>query len=160
MSERDRRLRRLEDTEEIRRLDATYCRLLDGGDWDGLAELFTPDGEFIGLDRVRGRAELRRFFGTLSDGGLTAFWHYVTNHEITIDGDTAQVRSALWQPCVQDGVPHVAAGRYHDHLVRLDGNWRYRSKQVAFDYFAPLTDGWDHGRFTLPSAERTYRALR
>lgn len=154
------RLRRLEDLDAIRQLDATYCRLLDSGDWSGLIELFTSDGEFIGLNRVRGHDELRRFFSGLGDSGLTAFWHYVTNLEITIDEDTAQVRSALWQPCVQDGVPHVAAGRYHDHLVRIDQHWRYRSKQVAFDYFAPLADGWDHGRFSLTSAERTYGALR
>lgn len=160
MSGLEQRLQRLEDLDAIRQLDATYCRLLDTADWDGLVELFTPDGEFIGLDRVRGHDELRRFFGTLADGGLTAFWHYVTNHEITIDGDSAEVRSALWQPCVQDGVAHVAAGSYRDHLVRLDGQWRYRSKQVAFDYFAPLADGWDHGRFTVTSAEQTYGALR
>ncbi|WP_116045944.1 nuclear transport factor 2 family protein [Amycolatopsis palatopharyngis] len=156
----EQRLRRLEDLDAIRQLDATYCRLLDDGDWDRLVELFTLDGEFIGLDRVRGREELRRFFGALAEGGLIAFWHYVTNLEIAIEGDTAEVRSALWQPCVQNGIPHVAAGRYHDRLVRLDGQWRYASKQVAFDYFAPLTDGWDHGRFTVKSAEQTYGALR
>lgn len=159
MSALEQRLQRLEDLEEIRQLDATYCRLLDNGDWSELVDLFTADGEFIGLDKVRGHDELRRFFSGLADGGLTAFWHYVTNHEILLDGHSAQVRSALWQPCVQDGVPHVAAGRYHDHLVRLDGRWRYRSKQVAFDYFAPLTDGWDHGRFSVTSAAHTYGAL-
>jgi ketosteroid isomerase-like protein len=160
MSDIERRLRRLEDIEEIRRLDAVYCRLLDSADWDGLVQLFTPDGEFIGLDRVYGRNRLRDFFAGLADGGLTAFWHHVTNVEIIVDGDAAEVRSALWQPCVQDGVPHVAAGGYRDHLVRLDGRWRYRSKQVAFDYFAPLADGWDHGRFTVASAKQTYGALR
>lgn len=160
LEQRLQQLQRLADLDAIRQLDAAYCRLLDNEDWDGVVELFIPDGAFIGLDRVSGHEELRRFFGALADGGLTAFWHYVTNHEITIDGDTAEVRSALWQPCVQDGIPHVAAGRYHDHLVRLDGRWRYASKQVAFDYFAPLTDGWDHGRFTVKSAEQTYGALR
>ncbi|WP_031464438.1 nuclear transport factor 2 family protein [Sciscionella sediminilitoris] len=156
----EERVRRLEDLDEIRRLDATYCRLLDSGDWDGLVALFAPDGEFRGLDRVRGHGELRRFFGALAEGGLSAFWHHVTNLEITVDGDRAQVRSALWQPCVQDGVPHVAAGSYHDHLVRIAGQWRYASKQVAFDYFTPLAQGWDHGRFALESAKQTYGALR
>lgn len=160
MSAVEQRVQRLEDLETIRQLDATYCRLLDSGEWDGLVDLFAPDGEFLGLDRVRGHDELRNFFSTLAEGGLTAYWHYVTNHEITLDGDTAEVRSALWQPCVQDGVPHVAAGAYYDQLVRLDGRWRYRSKQVAFDYFAPLANGWDHGRFTVTSAEQTYGALR
>lgn len=151
----EQRLRRLEDIEEIRALDAAYCRLLDSADWPGLVELFTPDGEFAGLDTVRGRDALRDFFAGLAGGGLTAFWHHVGNHEITVDGDTARVRSALWQPCVQDGVPHVAAGRYHDELVRHGGRWHYRRKQVVFDYFAPLADGWDRGRFSLASAAAT-----
>lgn len=64
----EQRLRWLEDLDAIRQLDATYCRLLDDGDWDGIVELFTPDGEFIGLDRVSGHEELRRFFGALADG--------------------------------------------------------------------------------------------
>lgn len=156
----EQRLRRLEDVEAIRHLDATYCRLLDTADWDGLVGLFAPGGEFVGLASVRGHDELRRFFSSLDHSGLTAFWHHVGNHEITVDGDSAEVRSALWQPCVQDGVPHIAAGRYLDHLVRLDGQWRYRRKQVSFDYFAPLAEGWDHGRFSVPSAAHTYGALR
>jgi hypothetical protein len=32
----EERLRRLEDAEAIRSLDARYCRLLDDGDWPGL----------------------------------------------------------------------------------------------------------------------------
>jgi uncharacterized protein (TIGR02246 family) len=149
------RIQRLEDTEAIRALDAEYCRCLDAADWGGLAGLFTPDGEFVGLDRARGHDELVAFFSGLAAGGLTAFWHYVTNLEINLDGDAATVRSALWQPCVQDGVPHVAAGRYDDALLRQDGRWRYTRKQVSFDYFAPLAEGWDAGRFSLESARNT-----
>jgi len=151
------RLRRLEDLEAIRALSAEYCRLLDSGDWTGLARLFTSDGEFIGLDRAQGHEALERFFAELAGGGLTAFWHYITNLEIDLDGDQARVRSALWQPCVQDGVPHVAAGHYVDTVVRVDGQWRYRVKRVSFDYFVPLAEGWDHGRFSLPAARDTYQ---
>lgn len=156
MSSIEERLRHLEDVEAIRALDAAYCRLLDSGDWDGLVALFTPDGEFVGLDTARGRQELRAFFAGLADGGLIAFWHHVGNHEMTVDGDTARVRSSLWQPCVQDGVAHIAAGQYHDELIRHDGHWRYRRKQVSFEYFVPLAEGWDRGRFNLASAEATY----
>ncbi len=152
----EERIQRLEDIEAIRALDAEYTRRLDAADWEGLAGLFTPDGEFVGLDRASGHDELVAFFSGLAAGGLTAFWHYVTNLEINLDGDTATVRSALWQPCVQDGVPHVAAGHYRDIVVRHDGRWRYRSKQVSFDYFAPLVDGWEHGRFSLGSARTTH----
>jgi len=148
----DARLRRLEDVEAIRTLDAVYCRLLDDGDWPALVQLFTPDGVFDGLSRVTGREDLLEFFSGLADGGLTAFWHHVSNLEVAVDGDTATVRSLLWQPCVVDGVPHVAAGRYSDELVRTGEGWRYRVKQVRFSYWAPLTQGWDQHRFSLESA--------
>lgn len=156
MSAVEERLRRLEDLEAIRALDAAYCRALDDGDWDALVDLFTEDAEFVGLSRARGRRDLRDFFAGLAGGGLTAFWHHVTNLEIDLDGDTARARSFLWQPCVLDQVPHVAAGRYADHLVREDDRWRYRSKTVTFHYFAPLRDGWDHGLFTVEAARATY----
>ena len=146
------RLRRLEDAEAIRTLDAVYCRHLDDGNWPALVELFTPDGVFDGLRRVAGHADLLAFFGGLADGGLTAFWHHVSNLEVEVDGDTATVRSLLWQPCVVAGVPHVAAGRYRDRLVRTGAGWRYAEKQVRFTYWAPLTEGWDHHRFGLEAA--------
>jgi ketosteroid isomerase-like protein len=146
------RLRRMEDVEAIRTLDAVYCRLLDDGDWPGLVELFTPDGCFDGLSVVTGRAELLAFFGGLADAGLTAFWHHVSNLEVTVDGDTAAVTSLLWQPCVVDGVAQVAAGRYADRLVRTAAGWRYALKQVRFAYWAPLAEGWDQHRFALEAA--------
>jgi ketosteroid isomerase-like protein len=146
------RLQRVEDVEAIRTLDAVYCRLLDDGDCSGLVELFTPDGSFDGLSVATGREDLLAFFGGLAGGGLTAFWHHVSNLEVTVDGDTAAVRSLLWQPCVVDGVPHVAAGRYADRLVRTAEGWRYTLKQVRFSYWAPLAAGWDQHRFTLETA--------
>ncbi|GAA4865014.1 nuclear transport factor 2 family protein [Pseudonocardia benzenivorans] len=156
MTTLEQRLQRLEDLEAIRALDAEYCRVLDDGEWAALVDLFTSDGEFIGLSRARGHEELLAFFSGLAEGGLTAFWHHVTNLEIDLDGDTASVRSFLWQPCVLHGVPHVAAGRYRDTVTRAGGRWRYRTKQVLFHYFAPLSEGWGDGVFTLDAARATH----
>ncbi len=151
MSDLEARLRRLEDVEAIRDLDAAYCRLVDTGNWPGLVALFTADGTFDGLAVATGSADLLAFFSGLADSGMR-FWHHVSNHEIAVDGDTATVRSVLWQPCVVDGVPHVAAGRYSDSVVRTAGGWRYAVKQVRFDYWGPLRDGWDHHRFGFAPA--------
>ena len=148
------RITRLEDLEAIRLLDARYCRHLDDGNWDALTDLFTDDGEFDGLARPRGRAELREFFAGLAAGGLTAFWHFITNLEIELDGDRATVRSSLWQPCVADGAASVAAGRYTDEVVKVDGRWLYKVKRVRFHFFGPLESGWDEGRFALDSARK------
>ncbi|MCZ1072680.1 nuclear transport factor 2 family protein [Rhodococcus sp. A5(2022)] len=146
------RIARLEDLEAIRSLDARYCRHLDDGDWDALMDLFTDDGEFDGLSRPRGKAEMREFFAGLAAGGLTTFWHFITNMEI--DLDRATVRSFLWQPCVTDGAPAIAAGRYTDEVVKVDGRWRYRVKQVRFHFFGPLEQGWDENLFALETARR------
>lgn len=144
------RLRRLEDLEAIRALDARYTRVLDANDWDGLMDCFTPDGEFHGLDHAKGHDELQPFFAGLAAGGLTEFWHHVSNLEIDLDGDIARSSSLLWQPCVQNGEPYVAAGRYTDVVVRDGGRWRYRSRTIDFSYFVPLTQGWTPGAATRP----------
>jgi hypothetical protein len=152
VSDLEARLRRLEDVEAIRTLDARYCRLLDDGDWPGLVGLFTADGVFDGLSVVTGHDDLLAFFSGLPERGMTAFWHHVVNHEIAVDGDRASVRSLLWQPCVVDGIAHVACGRYADRLVRTEAGWQYERKQVRFSFWGPLADGWDHHRFGFTRA--------
>ena len=159
MSSVEERLRRLEDVEAIRRLDAAYCRLIDTGDWPGLVALFAPDGTFDGLQVVSGSADLLALFSGLAGGGMT-WWHHVSNHEIDVAGDTATVRSMLWQPCVVDGVAHVAAGRYLDRLARTGDGWRYAVKRVRFDYWGPLRDGWDHHRFGFAPAASAATQMR
>ena len=154
LSTLEERIGRLEDLEAIRYLDAQYCRHLDDGNWDALMDLFTDDGEFDGLSNPKGKSEMREFFAGLAPGGLTAFWHFITNLEIDLDGDRATVRSFLWQPCVTDGTASIAAGRYTDEAVKIDGRWLYRVKQVRFHYFGPLAEGWDENRFALESARR------
>ena len=67
-------------------------------------------------------------------------------------GNSATVRSLLRQPCVVDGVPHVAAGRYADELTRAGEGWRYRVEQVRSSSWAPLAEGWDQHRFALEPA--------
>ncbi|WP_020106752.1 nuclear transport factor 2 family protein [Nocardia sp. 348MFTsu5.1] len=154
MTTLEERIQRLEDIEAIRQLDARYCRHLDNGDWDSLMDLFTDDGVFDGLSRVEGKTAMRTFFAGLEEGGLTSFWHFITNLEIDIDGDCATIRSFLWQPCVSGGSASIAAGRYTDQAVRLDGRWRYLRKQVRFHFFGPLQSGWDENLFALDSARR------
>ncbi|OYD61384.1 SnoaL-like protein [Rhodococcus sp. OK302] len=154
LSTLEERIARLEDLEAIRYLDAQYCRHLDDGNWDDLMTLFTEDGAFDGLSHPVGKAEMKAFFAGLADGGLSDFWHFITNMEIDLHGDTATVRSFLWQPCVSDGVASIAAGRYTDTLVKIDGHWLYRVKQVRFHFFGPLEEGWAENQFALDTAKR------
>jgi ketosteroid isomerase-like protein len=142
------RVRRLEDLHEIGQLRARYCQYLDDGRWDDLVELFTPDGAFVGLSAVSGRAELRAFFAGLQEGPLQAWWHFSSNETIDLDGDAATGQCWLDQPCVVDGEAHIAAGRYADRMRRCDdGRWRFEERKVSFFFWSPAAAGWSPGRF-------------
>ena len=48
-------VQRLEAIEEIKQLKARYFRCLDTKDWDGFADVFTPDARMDMSGEVRGR---------------------------------------------------------------------------------------------------------
>ncbi|RRO16969.1 nuclear transport factor 2 family protein [Saccharopolyspora rhizosphaerae] len=148
MSDLEARIRRLEDVHEIAQLRARYCQYLDDGRWDELAELFTEDGRFVGLSTAAGRSELRTFFAGLQGGPLAAWWHFSANETVTVECDVASGQTWLYQPCVVDGEPHVAAGRYTDSLVRTDGTWLFSERAVTFFWWVPLTEGWASGKIS------------
>lgn len=145
------RVRRLEDLHDLGQLRAQYCQYLDDGRWEQLAELFTPDGAFVGLSTARGREELLTFFAGLQEGSLTAWWHFSSNETLELDAqdpDLATGQTWLLQPCVVDGTPHVAAGRYTDRMRRCaDGRWRFEERAVTFFWWDELSRGWAPGRF-------------
>lgn len=148
------RVRRLEDLHALQQLRAEYCHYLDDGKWDELAELFTPDGAFVGLSTARGRDELRTFFAGLQDGALTAWWHFSSNETLDLSGDLATGQTWLLQPCVVEGQSQLAAGRYTDRMVRCeDDRWRFEQREVRFFWWADLHRGWDRGRFTWDPAK-------
>lgn len=141
------RVRRLEDVHEIGQLRARYCQYLDDGRWDDLVSLFTPEGAFLGLSDVRGRAKLREFFAGLWQGPLSAWWHFSANETVDVDGDTATGETWLYQPCVVDGDAHIAAGRYRDRVERQpDGTWLFAERAVTFFFWVPLDEGWAPGK--------------
>ncbi len=147
------RVRKLEDAHEIGQLRARYSQYLDDGRWEELADLFTPNGEFVGLSTARGRAELRTFFAGLQEGALTAWWHFSANETITVDGDHAHGETWLFQPCVVDGEPHIAAGRYRDQVARQPGGrWLFAERTVTFFFWVPMETGWAPGRMGWPPA--------
>lgn len=154
------RVARLEDLHEIGQLRARYCQLLDDGRWDELVTLFTEDGSFVGLSTATGRSELRDFFAGLQEGPLQAWWHFSSNETIVLDPDLdgragrATGETWLHQPCVVDGRPHVAAGRYADRMRRCeDGRWRFEERKVSFFFWVPTDEAWAPGRFGYPAAE-------
>ena len=132
-------LERLIIIEQVRRLKATYCRLLDQHLWPELAALFVPDAHFT----LATTGEPLRFDGVetwlayvrpLLDGSQTV--HQVPQAEIDVE-DSTNVR-ALWAmtdyviPRPETGrAPFFGYGHYREHYRKEAGSWRIVSLELT-----------------------------
>jgi uncharacterized protein (TIGR02246 family) len=124
----------LEEKDAIREVLARYCFALDGGKFDEMAALFTEDGTwhtFFG--KATGRKAIAEFAA-----GLRAHRtenpraiHHVTNIVITLDGDSAKVRSN-WTTVQNspEGPKIGSGGAYDDELVKTGGQWFFRYRTI------------------------------
>jgi 3-phenylpropionate/cinnamic acid dioxygenase small subunit len=139
----------LEAREQIRDTIARYAHCVDGGRFDDLVALFTPDGvlEVEGEPAHRGRDAIRAFVtGTGRDlaagTGAPRIRHHVSNVLIETESpDRARAR-CYFLAVTDRGADHW--GRYGDDLVRTDDGWRFAHRRVRTDGAAP--GSWVEGR--------------
>jgi len=124
----------LEEKDAIREVMARYCFALDDGQFADMAALFTEDGTwhtFFG--KATGRKAIAEFAA-----GLRAHRtenpraiHHVTNIVITLDGDSAKVRSN-WTTVQNspDGPKIGSGGAYDDEMVKLGGQWFFKYRTI------------------------------
>jgi hypothetical protein len=126
------------DIEAIRALKARYFRLMDTKDWDGLAEVFTPDveidmtGEGSGI--TRSVAEYMPFLRANIEQVTTV--HHGHMPEITLLSETAArgiwaMEDKLWWP---EGSPLVhlhGYGHYHETYEKSGGEWRIKTMKLT-----------------------------
>jgi uncharacterized protein (TIGR02246 family) len=124
----------LEEKDAIREVMARYCFALDDGRFADMAALFTEDGTwqtFFG--KATGRQAIAEFAA-----GLRAHRtenpraiHHVTNIVITLDGDTAKVRSN-WTTVqnAPEGPKIGSGGAYDDEMVKVGGEWFFRYRTI------------------------------
>ncbi len=127
-------LRQLTDAEEIRRLIAEYAFHLDMNHPKELADLFVEDcvvvyGPNFGAE---GRAA---YLKTLDGIGsfFVATSHHVSNIVVEFRGDEeAAVRSVLyaWHRYRKERPDGILWGQYHDVVVRVDGQWRFKRREL------------------------------
>lgn len=72
------------------------------------------------------RAGLQGFYDDLKEKGGTR--HLMTNYEIDLDGDTAQVRSYLSVYNRRDG-SMLGIVEWRDEMVRQNGRWLFRRRE-------------------------------
>lgn len=139
-------LQQVRDRDEIEDLLWRYARTLDSADADGYAAIYTEDGEFTsGAQSIKGREALHKFVADLkasreerrakgeNPGGTL---HMTANSRIEFTGaDSATVHS-YWITIFpstgpQNPVRLGFAGRAEDQLVRVDGKWLFRMRNVG-----------------------------
>ena len=151
MPDLERRIKVLEDIEEIKVLKRRYCAACDDNfDPDGIASLFTEDAVWDGGTRAKmeGRDEIRSFFQNGPERVPFAV-HMVLNPIIEVNGDTAKGTWYLLQPCTWADSNRAIWGsaRYDEDYVRVDGHWMFKHLRVTSYFWTPFEEGWVKTQF-------------
>jgi uncharacterized protein (TIGR02246 family) len=134
----EQRLRIMEDKDEIRELLIAYGRDFDKRDFTAYSKLFASDGVWVGgaegSHPYAGPTAIREFVTkTYPPSSYPGSFHIMSSMSIQmLDANTATAWSR-WTYVVlgQDGKPTpFAAGHYEDRLVREDGSWKFKRRQV------------------------------
>jgi uncharacterized protein (TIGR02246 family) len=139
-------LRESRDRAEIEALMWKYVRALDTADADAYAAVYTEDGQFsAGANPTKGRDALRKMVAGMREGREAAaakgekrppMYHVITNSHVEfLDKDRVRYQ-AYWMTVFgaqgQETPPRVAAaGRELDELVRVNGKWLIKNRNVA-----------------------------
>ncbi|MYA52476.1 MAG: nuclear transport factor 2 family protein [Dehalococcoidia bacterium] len=112
-----------------------YGTTIDEGDYEGLANCFTPDSitRYGGGREFRGGEAVAEFVKSMTPD-FVAQQHLLGNHEIVLDGDRATATTYLHATQIEreeaGGGVVVTGGIYRDVLVRTAGGWRIAEREL------------------------------
>ncbi|MDX1888119.1 nuclear transport factor 2 family protein [Mycolicibacterium sp. 050158] len=146
----------IESRDAVRKIKASYMQGLDDRRRGAVAEIFWQDavweslpdrapeghqsastgGQIVGRDAIA-----QSFVDAAAAMSFTA--HFLTNEDITVDGDYAVGRWKLLQACTSTGGRAFwQAGVYTDDFERRDGVWKISHLRLAMDFRTPFDQGW------------------
>lgn len=119
-----------EDWVEISNQCSRFCLALDGGDGDLMVSLFTDDGFIKDPERVIAGDEMRQF---VTGKDRSKMRHLAGTLLIEGDGDEAQAKSYVYVVIGPNDKQFVidATGTYEDKLVRQDGRWLFKERNIV-----------------------------
>ena len=146
LEELETKVRALEDIEAIRNMKMRYAAFCDDSyNPDGIAQLFTEDAvwEASGLGKFEGREAIRGFFQGASKM-FTFALHYTLNPQIEVNGDTGRGKWYVFMPCTLGDGNRAAwlAGVDNEEYVRVNGEWKFKSKVATMLFTTPFDEGW------------------
>jgi len=121
---------------EIQQLAIRYAYGLDTAADNGYmyANVFTPDGEFIGRQTpfTKGRDALARVARSVRKGNEMFVRHFITNHEIRPSPEGATGTVYLMVVDVEEGQQGsiYIGGRYEDVYVKTEEGWRIKRRDA------------------------------
>ena len=136
----------MKDRVEIEALMWKYTRSLDGYDPDGYAAAYTTDGQFrAGANATTGRDALKKMVADLKQRRAEneakgqvqpPMYHMTLNQHLEfLDRDHARLNAYFLTVFGAAGestpLRVAAAGRSVDELVRLNGKWLIKTRNVA-----------------------------
>lgn len=150
----------VDSAREIENLLYTYAERLDGGDLDGVADLFRH-GRICGIEDgppetvFEGREAVRALYGMSTriypDTGTPKTKHTTTNVRIEVDDERGTATSRAYYTVTQatDELPLqiIVTGRYHDTFHRVDGTWWFHTRTMFVDQVGDLSH---HLEYELP----------
>ena len=150
LEELERRVRVLEDIEQIKVLKRSYCANCDSYDADGIANLFTEDAVWEGepFGKSQGREQIRSRFQKAPQMMPFAV-HMVLNPIIEVNGDTAKGTWYLFQACTFADRDRAIWGsaRYDEDYVRVEGHWMFQHLRLTSHFWTPFEEGWVKTQF-------------
>lgn len=152
----EEKLTRLEDIEDIKRLQRIYGYYLDNCMWDEMIDLFSDNTDLVEIgDRgiFYGKEGVRRLFkdvigvgGPKSHGELRDHMQLQGVVTINPDGKTAKGRWRVWG-CLTvpiNGTMRAmfVSGPYENEYVKENGKWLFKKMCWYLTFATPYEDGW------------------
>jgi hypothetical protein len=127
---------------ELRALVEEYAWRVDRYDYEGVADLFTPDGEFSAVNAgetepflvLSGRQELEGLVHGNDQFART--FHTINNHRCSFEGEGASgsvyctAHHLLSE--LEATQTLVMLLRYHDKYMKAEAGWRFASRRLEF----------------------------
>ncbi|MBA3655258.1 MAG: nuclear transport factor 2 family protein [Actinobacteria bacterium] len=131
----------LTDRFEIDDLITRYATAVDSRDWELFRSCFVDDAT-IDYTTAGGVAGTVTDIADWLEQTLTAFTlsvHYVSNREVTLEGDAARGWLAYYNPnTLADGSVLMSGGHYRDEYVRTAGGWRFAKRATEGNWLKHL----------------------
>jgi ketosteroid isomerase-like protein len=132
LEELGKRVRALEDLEEIKKLHQKYMNLMDNLQYKEVLDLFTEDAsvEIRNSGVLKGKEALTDIYVNKLGRRPKTEGHFVIEPDITINGDTA---TGTWLVYMLFSKPTVewVQGRNDAEYVKVGGKWKIRSMKFT-----------------------------